>query len=153
VNWVIGKEKILTPLDGVDDRTAESFDDISQNMANKDGALDLFSECESMDCKKLHLIPEKVEIKQEIKNEELGEQDLVKEISNCERFSCNEVRLFDKTPQKKVRWWCLLSLERQLVFLYHFKSIWLFQKPEPNAVWVAIATFFFSLEASMALEI
>jgi hypothetical protein len=56
-----------------------------------------------MDCKKLHLIPEKVEIKQEIKNEELGEQDLVKEISNCERFSCNEVQLFDKTPQKKVR--------------------------------------------------
>jgi hypothetical protein len=71
-------------------------------MANYDEALDWFSGCESVDFKKLHLIPEKVEIKQEFKNKDLGEKDLVNKISNFGRLSCSEVQLFDNTPQRKL---------------------------------------------------
>jgi hypothetical protein len=92
-------QKIPIPLEGVEDQKVESCDDISQNMANYDEALDWFSGCESVGCKKLQLIPEKVEIKQEFKNKDLGEQDLVNKISN---FGRCEVQLFDNTPQRKL---------------------------------------------------
>jgi hypothetical protein len=95
-------QKIPTPLEGVDNQKVESYDDISPNMANNDEDLDWFFGCESMDCKKLQLIPEKVEIKQEIKNKDLGEQHLVKKNSNFERLSCSEVQSFDNTPQRKL---------------------------------------------------
>jgi CHAT domain-containing protein len=77
-------QKIPTPLEGVDNQTVESCDDISPNMTNNNEDLDWFFRCESMD---LQLIPEKVEIKQDIKNKDLGEQHLVKKISNFERLS------------------------------------------------------------------
>jgi hypothetical protein len=46
-------------------------------MVNYDESLDWFSGCESVDFKKLHLIPEKVEIKQEFKNKDLGDGVLI----------------------------------------------------------------------------
>jgi hypothetical protein len=51
------------------------FFDLKLNDVHKEEFLDLSQERESMDCKKLHLILEKVKIKQEIKNEELGSKN------------------------------------------------------------------------------
>jgi hypothetical protein len=63
-------------------------------MTNNNEDLYWFFGCESMDCKKLQLIPEKVEIKQEIKNKDLGEQHFY----------------FD------VKWFLLENIFREIIF-------------------------------------
>ncbi|KAE8021214.1 hypothetical protein FH972_007128 [Carpinus fangiana] len=84
-------EKIHPVLEKVDTQVESlGFLDVKPNDVHKEEFLDLSQERESMDCKKLHLILA------------IGEQDLVKRVSTCGRLSCNEVQLFDRTPQKKL---------------------------------------------------